>query len=67
MNYKLILQKSLFSTDSPNLILSGTDKIDKLLDTNESITDYLKNKKKYILGRIYINLNLNKCIHQLEE
>ena len=31
MNYKLILQKLLFSADSPNLILSGTDKIDKLV------------------------------------
>jgi len=30
MDYKLILQKSLFSKNSPNLILSGIDKIDKL-------------------------------------
>ena len=37
MDYKLILQKSLFTTNSPNLILSGIDKIDKL----SILMDYL--------------------------
>jgi hypothetical protein len=30
MDYKLILNKSLFSNNSPNLVLSGIDRIDKL-------------------------------------
>jgi DNA polymerase III delta prime subunit len=38
MDYKLILQKMLFKKDSPNLILSGTDKIDKLSILSEYLT-----------------------------
>jgi DNA polymerase III delta prime subunit len=38
MDYKLILQKMIFKKDSPNLILSGTDKIDKLSILSEYLT-----------------------------
>ena len=38
MDYKLTLQKMLFKKDSPNLILSGIDKIDKLSILSEYLT-----------------------------
>ena len=40
MDYKLILQKMLFKNDSPNLILSGTDKIDKSFSQQWKMFDY---------------------------
>jgi DNA polymerase III delta prime subunit len=45
MNYKLVLTKLLDCSDLPNLILSGTDKIDKL----DILMDILKQKDKSTL------------------
>ena len=54
MNYKLVLEKALQSTDQPNLILYGNHTINKLnilkeyLQVNEYLTEMIQNDISYL-------------------
>jgi len=58
MDYKLILNKSLFSGDAPNLILSGVDRIDKLSILMNYLTK-IDDSSSLLLTKYNINWSSN--------